>query len=64
MDRFKFLRKAQEPRKILKVSPSKYEASKVMQSNRKYWCNILNNLSDTKLGPVSKYYINIYTNKI
>lgn len=54
MDKYKKIRKATKPRKILKVNSSKYERSKAMQDSKIYWNNRFNNLPGTSEEQVSE----------
>ncbi|CAH2268164.1 jg8171 [Pararge aegeria aegeria] len=59
MDRYRYLRKAKEPRKILKVKSSKYESSEMIHNNKKYWETIFNNMSAPAEGPLEEKEINL-----
>ncbi|XP_045763288.1 uncharacterized protein LOC123866026 [Maniola jurtina] len=59
MDRYKYLRKAKEPRKIIKVKSSKYEGSEMIHNNKKYWKSIFNELSAPSKGPLEEKEISL-----
>ncbi|XP_050342122.1 uncharacterized protein LOC126768200 [Nymphalis io] len=50
--------KAKAPREILNVKPSRYEGSEVIRSNKKYWSNVFNALSETNKEPMQENDIN------
>ncbi|XP_034825163.1 uncharacterized protein [Maniola hyperantus] len=59
MDRYRYLRKAKEPRKIIKVKSSKYEGSEMIHNNKKYWESIFNELSAPSKGPLEEKEISL-----
>ncbi|XP_038213289.1 uncharacterized protein LOC119833374 [Zerene cesonia] len=44
-----------QPRKILNVRCSKYEAAEAIHSNKKYWKNVFNAIDYANKGPVRKF---------